>query len=122
MGRPLMLTDGHRFLLPQHLEPDLARRLRDLADDVGRIRNGSAPSDAVLAEAPAIRDWHSEITPVGLRLIGRVSGHPRLGSTTAMTSQVWAADERGTWIQTLNRFYRLGPAGAADYREGSRHV
>jgi len=70
-----MLTDRHRFLLPQHLEPDLARRLRDLADDVGRIRNGSAPSDAVLAEAPAIRDWHSEITPVSDRVVPPI--HPR---------------------------------------------
>jgi hypothetical protein len=39
-----MLTDNFRFLLPRHIEPDLAAKLRALADDLERIASGTAPT------------------------------------------------------------------------------
>ena len=109
-----MLTTKYRFLHPRTLEADLGSKLRSLADDIDRLRTGDAPSVEDLAEAPLIVDWHCAISPVGLRLLGFVSGHPRIGNADAMTTQVWAAGEDGTWIRTLSRFYRLGPRFHAD--------
>jgi hypothetical protein len=103
-----MLTDDFRFLLPHYIEPDLSEKLRILADDLERIRIGSAPVAADLSKAPLMTDWRPVISPLGLRLMGFVAGHPRLGNTHAMTSQVWAAGPDGAWIRTLSRFYRLG--------------
>jgi hypothetical protein len=121
-----MLTDDFPFLLARHLEPDLAAKLRMLADDLERIAAGTAPTAAELAEAPVMLDWRCALSPVGLRLIGRVRGHPRLGDTVAMTSQLWAAASDDTWIRTLSRFYRLAEpfrdddpdAGASDFEGG----
>jgi len=103
-----MLTDEFRFLLPRHIELDLAAKLRALADDLERIRAGRGPSEADLAKAPLIVDWRPVISAAGLRLWGFVAGHPRLGNTGAMTSQLWAAGADGTWIRTLSRFYHVG--------------
>jgi hypothetical protein len=113
-----MLTQNFRFLLPRYLEPDLAEKLRSLADDIERIRAGRAPVEADLAKAPLIVDWRPVISPVGLRLFGFVAGHPRLGNISAMTSQIWAAGADDTWIRTLSRFYRLG----LRHRNEDRHV
>jgi hypothetical protein len=121
-----MLTGNFPFLLPRHIEPDLAAKLRVLADDLERIAAGTAPTAAELADAPVMFDWRSVLSPVGLRLFGRVTGHPRLGDTDAMTSQLWAAGDDGTWIRTLSRFYKLGnpfrddnrDAGACDFEGG----
>ncbi|UPT92438.1 hypothetical protein HAP41_0000049225 (plasmid) [Bradyrhizobium barranii subsp. apii] len=103
-----MITENFRFLLPRCIEHDLAVKLRVLADDLDRIRAGGAPTKAELAKAPLIVDWRLVLTQIGLRLLGFVAGHPRLGNINAMTSQLWAAGPDGTWIRTLSRFYRLG--------------
>jgi hypothetical protein len=108
-----MLTTKFPFLFPRSLESDLAERLRSLADDVERMRSGEGPSAAQLDSAPVIREWELRRASA-VRLVGRVSGHPVLGSTTAMTSQIWAVDERGTWVRSLNRFYRLGTPATPD--------
>jgi hypothetical protein len=120
-----MLTDDFPFLLPRHVEPDLAAKLRVLADDLERIAAATAPTAAELANAPLLVDWRCVLSAAGLRLLGRVTGHPRLGDTDVMTSQLWAADSDGTWIRTLSRFYRLGPgcddgleAPASDFEGG----
>jgi hypothetical protein len=120
-----MLTDDFPFLLPRHVEPDLAAKLRMLADDLERIAAATAPTAAELANAPLLVDWRCVLSAAGLRLLGRVTGHPRLGDTDVMTSQLWAADSDGTWIRTLSRFYRLGPrcddgleAPASDFEGG----
>jgi hypothetical protein len=105
-----MLTEVFPFLLPENVGGSLPARLRDLADDLDRVRAGAAPREEDLALAPLIVDWHALLSPLGLRLIGFVTGHPLLGNCPAMTSQVWAADPGGRWIRTLTRFYRLGEA------------
>jgi hypothetical protein len=120
-----MLTDDFPFLLPRRVEPDLAAKLRVLAHDLERIAAATAPTAAELANAPLLVDWSCILSPVGLRLLGHVTGHPRLGDTDAMTSQLWAAGSDGKWIRTLSRFYRLGPrcddgleAPASDFAGG----
>jgi hypothetical protein len=59
---------------------------------------------------------------------GFVTSHPLLGSRTALTSQVGAANIDGRWLRTLTRFYRLGGAikhacgpgaGSSRFRRGS---
>ncbi len=105
-----MLTDAFPFLLPENVGGGLPASLRSLADDLDRIRAGAAPRTEDLADAPLIVDWHGLLSPLGLRLIGFVTGHPLLGNRPAMTSQLWTADPGGRWIRTLTRFYRLGEA------------
>jgi hypothetical protein len=112
-----MLTDRFRFLAPRNIEPRLADCLRSLAVDMERIRNGSSPTAAELERAPTLDRWRAIVTPVGVRLTGRVLGHPRLGDTTALISPLWAADDGDRWVRTLSRFYRLGkPDLGADDR------
>jgi hypothetical protein len=112
-----MLTDRFRFLAPRNIEPRLADCLRSLAVDMERIRNGSSPTAAELERAPTLDRWRAIVTPVGVRLTGRVRGHPRLGDTTALISPLWAADDEDRWVRTLSRFYRLGkPDLGADDR------
>jgi hypothetical protein len=119
-----MLTNDFPFLLPRHVEPDLAAKLRVLADDLERIAACAAPTEAELGNSPLLLDWSCVVSVAGLRLVGHVTGHPRLGDTYAMTSQLWAAGSDGTWIRTLSRFYRLGPrcddglAPASDFEGG----
>ena len=105
-----MLTDDFPFLLSENIDGDLTARLRSLADDLDRVRVGSAPSLADLATAPMIAGWRTVLSPLGLRLVGTVTGHPLLGNRTALTTQVWAADSQGQWVRTLSRFYHLAPA------------
>lgn len=102
-----MLTDIFPFLAQRNIEPGLADRLRSLAVDMERIRNGSSPTAEELERAPTLDRWRAMVTPVGVRLTGRVRGHPRLGDTTALISPLYADDE-DRWVRTLSRFYRLG--------------
>jgi hypothetical protein len=120
-----MLTDAFPFLLPENVGGGLPARLRDLADDLDRVRAGAAPREEDLARAPLIVDWRTVLSPLGLRLIGEVAGHPLLGDRTALTSQLWAADPGGQWIRTLSRFYRLGatsPIGGSGRPESSSGI
>lgn len=103
-----MLTTAFPFLLPDRIEAEIPARLRDLADDLERIRSGQAPSEEDLKQAPLIVEWRCIISPFGMRLMGFVAGHPLLGNRNTMTSQIWAADSAGKWVRTLSRFYNLG--------------
>jgi hypothetical protein len=104
-----MLTQLFPFLDPIHIMPDLASRLRGLADDCDRLNVGGAVSPILLQSAPLLEDWVPAVTPEGLQLIGHASSHPIHGDRMVMTTQVWFADPDGNWIRTLSRFYRLGP-------------
>lgn len=119
-----MLTENFPFLLSCNVGSAIPTTLRRLADDLDRLRAGTAPAAAELATAPLIVDWRCVLTPVGLSLAGFVAGHPLLGTRPARTSQLWAADADGRWVRTLSRYYRLGisadrsPPGDADATEG----
>ena len=106
---PAMLTKLFPFLDPGQNAGDLARRLRALADDCNRLALGHPVAPAILQTAPLLEDWIPAVTPDGLRLIGRVTGHPIHGDRRVMTTPLWFADPDGVWIRTLLRFYRLGP-------------
>ncbi|WP_076860735.1 DUF6634 family protein [Bradyrhizobium mercantei] len=101
-----MLTSLFPFLDPAHISPNLSRRLRDLADDCDRLELRRSVSE-LLKQAPLLEDWVPVVTPRGVKLVGRVTGHPILGDGTAATSQLWFADPDGSWVRTLSRFYRL---------------
>lgn len=103
-----MLTELYPFLHPDHINADLARRLRLLADDATWLQQTRSVSPALLQSAPLIDEWIIAQTPAGLQLIGDVTGHPRLRGRMAMTSPLWFADPGGRWVRTLSRFYRLG--------------
>jgi hypothetical protein len=103
-----MLTRLFPFLDPAHVAPDLSRRLRALADDCDCIERGR-PVPPVLQMAPLLTDWVPAITPQGVHLIGRVTGHPLLRDCAAATTPLWFADPDGAWARSLSRFYRLGP-------------
>jgi hypothetical protein len=45
---------------------------------------------------------------MGLALVGRVEGHPVLGSRWIRTSQLHHFDELRSFARTLSRYYRLG--------------
>ncbi len=109
-----MLTHLFPFLDPAHIAPDLARRLRALADDCGRLELERTVSPILLQKAPLLEDWVPAVTPGGVQLIGHVSGHPVHGDRVVMTTPLWFADPDGSWVRTLSRFYRLGPPANAD--------
>ncbi len=104
-----MLTRRFPFLDPAHITPDLARCLRALADDCERLALSRAVSPILLAKAPLLEDWLPTVTPLGVQLVGRVSGHPPHGDRVIAPSPVWFADPDGTWARTLSRYYQLGP-------------
>lgn len=103
-----MLTVACPFLLPEHIERDLPTKLRNLADDVERLRRRGRPQFSDLDAAPRLDDWAAVMTPQGVRLIGFVTGHPLRGDRAIMTSALWVADAESSWVRTLSRFYRLG--------------
>jgi hypothetical protein len=104
-----MLTRQFPFLDPTRIEPDLARRLRILADDSERLALGLPVSAILLANAPLLEDWVPMVTPLGVQLVGQVSGHPLHLDRAIVTSPIWFADPDGTWARTLSRYYSLGP-------------
>jgi hypothetical protein len=109
-----MLTQLYPFLDPIHINADLVRRLRMLADDATRLQQTRSVSPALLQSAPLIHEWLIAQTPAGLQLIGDISGHPRLGDRMAVTSPLWFADPDGRWVRTLSRFYRIGAPADPD--------
>jgi hypothetical protein len=58
-----------------------------------------------------MEDWTAVLTPEGIKLVGRVSGHPIHGDRNVMTTPLWFADPGGAWVRSMSRFYRLGPPG-----------
>lgn len=109
-----MLTHLFPFLDPVNITPDLVRRLRALADDAARLLHSRSVSPVLLRGSPLLEDFVIAQTPLGLQLVGRVTGHPRLGDRMAATAPLWFADPDGAWIRTLSRFYRLGPPANPD--------
>jgi hypothetical protein len=112
-----MLTHMFPFLDPAHISPDLASRLRALADDCERLTFGQPVPSTVLAKAPLLKGWVPALTPEGLQLIGYAVGHPIHGNRMVMTTSLWWVDPEGGWARTLSRFYRIGaPVDPEDVR------
>jgi hypothetical protein len=103
-----MLTQLFPFLDTAYATPDLAHRLRALAEDCDRLALRRSISPIELRSAPLLEDWVPTITPAGVRLIGYASGHPVHGHRMVMTTALWWADPDGAWVRSLSRFYRLG--------------
>lgn len=114
-----MLIKSFPFLDYRRITPDFVGRLQMLADDCDRLAHGTSFVAARLRDAPVLDLYVPLVTPVGLHLVGQVSGHPRLGSRTIVTSQLWFADPDGMWVRTLSRFYALGRPGD---REGHDQI
>jgi hypothetical protein len=83
-----MLTRQFPFLDPTRIEPDLARRLRTLADDCERLALGRPVWPILLAKAPLLEDWVPTVTALGVQLVGHVAGHPLRGDRVIATSPV----------------------------------
>jgi hypothetical protein len=75
---------------------------------LARIREGWAPGEAALADAPFLDEWDERTHPQDGKpcLVGNVYGHPRLGDTWICTSPVLHRGEG--WALTSNRLYILG--------------
>jgi hypothetical protein len=111
-----MLTELFPFLDVRHIQADLPAKLRRLAADLEFLQQSDV-AEIALRQAPLIDQWVAVVTPVGLRLMGAVSGHPRLGDRQVMTSPLWAAASDGSWVRTTSRFYRLGEPADETVRE-----
>jgi hypothetical protein len=98
------------------------RAMRALLQDLETIRAGRGPTAQELAFAPQLIDWRFLISPDGLRLTGKVIGHPVLGARDRIaTSPVYAIDSKQSahaWARSFNRFYRLGAARVSDDLRG----
>lgn len=84
-------------------------RLRILADDLERIEQGDLPTAQDLATAPLLENYQIGRRTVPV-LVGDVHGHPRVGTTVATTTTLWAYAPSLGWARTQSRFYRLLPA------------
>ncbi|ABS65069.1 hypothetical protein Plav_3470 [Parvibaculum lavamentivorans DS-1] len=98
-------------LRTNHLNEELAR-LKELCVDLEWLRAGVLPSFEDLEDAPFIDDY-SFVQRGVVALQGKVTGHPLLGATTAMTSDLCVFAPDLGWARTLSRFYRLGSPSPA---------
>jgi hypothetical protein len=91
--------------------------IRDLLQRLRRerpyLQRGEIPPEIDLSKAPILDNWAFSIEP-RRRLIGTVTGHPRLPDGWITTSPlVWIDPDRGV-ARTISRYYRLGrPLGTA---------
>lgn len=93
-----MSTERHEF-------SDSAK-LQRLADDIRRIAAGAGPTPEELDGSPVLEDWTFQKCGVYC-LAGLARNHPRLGSQSIVTSQLYAISDDRTWARTYSRFYRL---------------
>lgn len=114
-----MLTRAFPFLDPRRITSRLSKSLQLLADDCALLEHDAAFVSARLSTAPLLDRYCPTIGPLGVRLIGDVTGHPLLGTRTIVTSQLWFADPHGQWIRTMSRFYRLGRPAEDDDEKSS---
>ena len=83
-----MLTRQFPFLDPARIEPGLAHRLRTLADDCERLELRRPVLPILLAKAPLLEEWVPAVTPLGLHLVGLVTGHPLQGDRRIATPRL----------------------------------
>jgi hypothetical protein len=92
--------------------------MRALLQDLETIRACRGPTSQVLALAPHLIDWCFLISPDGLRLTGKVVGHPVLGARERIaTSPICAIASKqhgNAWARWFNRYYRSDAARVSD--------
>lgn len=95
--------EGSRDAVPSDLSEG------ELANELALIRSGRSPLPEDLAAAPYLSSW-ALIGTAAPRLVGCVTGHPRIFDGWMITSPVvWMAPDRRA-ARTASRFYRLGDA------------
>lgn len=84
------------------------RELRERCTDaVHAAASGPSPED--LQEAPLLDGWIAVAEITGnLCLLGKVEGHPSIGSGTISTSPLMKIDPEAGYARTVSRWYRLG--------------
>jgi hypothetical protein len=93
---------------------DLLRTLA--AIDAAAI--GPRPED--LANAPRLDLWFPLVTPAGaVFLVGKVTGHPRLGPGWIHTSNLVAVNVASGWARTISRWYILRSFFSSPLADGS---
>ncbi len=95
------------FPHPQDRLATLAAQARRLADALDLLAAGGQPSDADLADAPALDDWCIKLreSPV---IHGKVTGHPeRDDGDYASTDEVFAVDYDGRFALAFSGWYVL---------------
>lgn len=66
------------------------------------------PSEADIANAPVLSDWMPALSPFAhVILVGKVVGHPLLGTRSITTSQLIAIHAEAGWARTVSRWYSL---------------
>ena len=88
------------------IEREIAKTEALLAD-LKRFADKQFPTSQELEEAPLIDNYKIDIVarPV---LIGHAYNHPRLGTASIHTTELWAIAPTLGWARTWSRFYRLG--------------
>lgn len=82
-------------------------RTEALLVDLRRFANRQFPTSVELEAAPLIDEYQIAPRP-SQALSGRAYKHPLLGSTSVLTSELWAIAPSLGWARTWSRFYRLG--------------
>ena len=93
--------------IPLGAEHDDIQTLKELAEDLRRYAETGGPSAAELAAAPLIAPAAIIPDATAFRLVGDVSGHPRVGPGQAATSRIYAIDRHGMWMRSYSRLWRL---------------
>ncbi len=87
--------------------------MKSLCADLEWLRAGVVrPSLDELESAPLIDDYAFVQRGV-TALQGRVTNHPLIGTTTAITSDLYVFAPDLGWARTFSRYYRLGSPSSA---------
>jgi hypothetical protein len=87
-------------------DADILEKLTRLQKDLATLQEGGGPTEEELAEAPVLTQWRLAKRPQ-ICLEGIGIGHPLLGTTTILTSGLYAINVNRGWARTYSRFYRL---------------
>ncbi|MEP2828070.1 DUF6634 family protein [Parvibaculum sp.] len=102
----LIVVAREGVLQTRYLNEEI-ERLTALCLDLERLRAGVLPSVESLEDAPFLDNYELAMRGVPA-LKGRVVAHPIIGTTTALTSEVFVMAPGLGWARTTSRFYRLG--------------
>lgn len=87
------------------LQREIAR-LEQLVVDMKAIAAGTGPSPAELDNAPYVVEPTFSYRAAA-SLLGATLGHPLLGNTEVLTSEIWVISLEQGWARTRSRYYRF---------------